>query len=120
MRTLVTGAAVFIGSNLVDRLLGEGHHVTGVDNLSAGAPAANLESAHRHKGAGRFTFVATDIRHPELSDVVSGSNPDVVFHRAAQSDVRKSVDDPEYDARTNVLGTVNVLEAGRRAGVPRI
>ena len=67
MRTLVTGAAGFIGSTLVDRLLQEGHQVTGVDNLSAGAPAANLESAHRHIGPGRFTFVAVDVRHPELS-----------------------------------------------------
>jgi UDP-glucose 4-epimerase len=118
MRTLVTGAAGFIGSTLVDRLLEEGHQVTGVDNLSAGSPAANLESAHRHSG--RFTFVAVDVRHPELSDVVAGSNPDVVFHLAAQVDVRRSVDDPLFDARNNVLGTINVLEACRRAGVPRV
>ncbi|MGO9250873.1 MAG: NAD-dependent epimerase/dehydratase family protein, partial [Mycobacterium sp.] len=69
MRTLVTGAAGFIGSTLVDRLLEEGHQVTGVDNLSAGPPVANLESAHRHNGPGRFTFVAVDVRHPELSDI---------------------------------------------------
>ena len=120
MRTLVTGAAGFIGSTLVDRLLIEGHQVTGVDNLSAGPPAANLESAHRHNGPGRFTFIAVDVRHPELSDVVAGSNPDVVFHLAAQIDVRCSVDDPLHDARNNVLGTINVLEASRRARVPRI
>ena len=120
VRALVTGAAGFIGSTLVDRLLQEGHQVTGVDNLSAGAPAANLESAHRHIGPGRFTFVAVDVRHPELSDVVAGSNPDVVFHLAAQVDVRSSVDEPLYDARNNVLGTINVLEASRRARVPRI
>ena len=120
MRTLVTGAAGFIGSTLVDRLLEEGHQVTGIDNLSAGSPAANLESAHRHKHSRRFTFVAVDIRHPELSGVVAGSNPDVVFHLAAHIDVRRSVDDPEYDASNNVLGTINVLEASRRAGVPRI
>ena len=120
MRTLVTGAAGFIGSTLVDRLLLEGHQVTGVDNLSAGPPVANLESAHRHNGPGRFTFVAADVRHPELSDVIAGSNPDVVFHLAAQIDVRSSVDDPQFDARNNVLGTINVLEASRRARVPRI
>ena len=120
MRTLVTGAAGFIGSTLVDRLLEEGHQVTGVDNLSAGSPAANLESAHRHNGPGRFTFVAVDVRHPELSDIVAGSNPDVVFHLAAQVDVRRSVDDPLFDARNNVLGTINLLEASRRARVPRI
>jgi UDP-glucose 4-epimerase len=120
MRTLVTGAAGFIGSTLVDRLLEEGHQVTGVDNLSAGSPAANLESAHRHNDTGRFTFVAVDVGHPELSDVVAGCNPDVVFHLAAQIDVRRSVDDPLYDARNNVLGTINLLEASRQAGVPRI
>ena len=75
MRTLVTGAAGFIGSTLVDRLLEEGHQVTGVDNLSANPPVANIEAAHQHGGAGRFTFVAVDVRHPALSDVVAGANP---------------------------------------------
>jgi UDP-glucose 4-epimerase len=120
MRTLVTGAAGFIGSTLVDRLLEEGHQVTGVDNLSAGCPATNLESAHRHTGPGRFNFVAADVRHPELSGIVAGANPDVVFHLAAQVDVRRSVEDPLFDASNNVLGTVNLLEASRRARVPRI
>jgi UDP-glucose 4-epimerase len=120
MRTLVTGAAGFIGSTLVDRLLEEGHQVTGVDNLSAGSSAANLEPAYRHDGRGRFTFVAADVQHPELSDIVGGTNPDVVFHLAAQIDVRRSVDDPQHDARNNVLGTINLLEACRRARVPRI
>lgn len=120
MRTLVTGAAGFIGSTLVDRLLAEGHQVTGVDNLSAGPPATNLEWAHQHDGPGRFTFAAIDVRHPALCDVVAGSNPDVVFHLAAQIDVGKSIDDPQHDARNNVLGTINLLEASRRARVPRI
>ena len=120
MRTLVTGAAGFIGSTLVDRLLEEGHQVTGVDNLSAGSHAANLESAHRYKGTGRFTFVAVDVRNPELSDIVAESDPEVVFHLAAQIDVCRSVDDPLFDARNNVLGTINLLEATRRAEVPRI
>jgi UDP-glucose 4-epimerase len=120
MRTLVTGAAGFIGSTLVDRLLAEGHQVTGVDNLSAGSRVANVKSAHRHTDPGRFTFVAVDVRHPELSGIVAGCNPDVVFHLAAQVDVRRSVEDPLFDARSNVLGTINLLEACRRAGVPRI
>src|SRR6201988_5013596 len=120
MRTLVTGAAGFIGSTLVDRLLREGPQVTGVANLCAGAPPANPESPHRHDRPGRFNFIATDVRQPELSDIVAGSNPDVVFHLAAQVDVRKSVDDPQHDARNNVLGTINLLEASRRAQVPRI
>ena len=94
--------------------------VTGVDNLSAGTPATNFDSARRYKGPGRFTFVAVDVRHPELSHTVARSNPDVVFHLAAQVDVRRSVDDPLFDARNNVLGTVNLLEASRQARVPRI
>ncbi|MGA7135130.1 MAG: GDP-mannose 4,6-dehydratase [Mycobacterium sp.] len=120
MRTLVTGAAGFIGSTLVDRLLEEGRQVTGVDNLSAGSPVANLRSAHRHGGRGRFTFVAADVRQPALSDIIARSNPDVVFHLAAQIDVRRSVGDPQHDARNNVLGTINLLEASGRARVPRI
>ena len=120
MRTLVTGAAGFIGSTLVDRLLEAGHQVTGVDNLSAGPRVDNLRSAHRHTGPGRFSFVAVDVRHPSLSDIVAGCNPDVVFHLAAQIDVCRSIDDPQHDARNNVLGTINLLEACRRAGVPRI
>jgi UDP-glucose 4-epimerase len=120
MRTLVTGAAGFIGSTLVDRLLEEGHQVTGVDNLSAGSPVTNFMSAHRHGSRGRFTFVAADVRQPALSDIVARSNPDVVFHLAAQIEVRKSVGDPQHDARNNVLGTINLLEACRQARVPRI
>jgi UDP-glucose 4-epimerase len=120
MRTLVTGAAGFIGSTLVDRLLAEGNQVTGVDNLSASPSVANLGSAYRYGGRGGFNFVAADVRHPELRDIVAGSNPDVVFHLAAQVDVRRSVSDPLLDARNNVLGTVNLLEASRRAEVPRL
>jgi UDP-glucose 4-epimerase len=118
MRTLVTGAAGFIGSTLVDRLLAEGYQVVGVDNLSSGA-SANLEHAVAWNG-GRFTFVRADIQAPELTDIVAGTNPDVIFHLAAQVDIRASVSDPQFDARSNVLGTINLCEACRRAGVRRI
>ncbi len=121
MRTLVTGAAGFIGSTLVDRLLAEGHTVVGIDNLTTGL-AANLEQAHRinRLSPGRFAFLNADIQAPEIASVVAGANPDVVFHLAAQVDLRASVSDPQFDARSNVLGTINVLEACRRAGVRRI
>jgi UDP-glucose 4-epimerase len=121
MRALVTGAAGFIGSTLVDRLLNEGHHVVAVDNLSTGV-LANLDEASRgHRlRHDRFTFVQTDIQTTEIRDIVAGSGPDVVFHLAAQVNLRASVTDPEFDAQTNVLGTINVLEAVRRSGVRRI
>jgi UDP-glucose 4-epimerase len=121
MRTLVTGAAGFIGSTLVDRLLSEGHQVVGVDNLITGI-AANLAHARmcNERHPKRFTFVRADIQAPELADVVDGTNPDVVFHLAAQVDLRTSVTDPLGDARSNVLGTINLLEACRRARVQRI
>lgn len=121
MRTLVTGAAGFIGSTLVDRLLLEGHQVVGIDNLATGT-VANLEQASRHHGraGGRFSFLTYDIRATDLAGVVDFAEPDVVFHLAAQVDLRASVADPQHDASCNVLGTINVLEACRRAGVRRI
>jgi UDP-glucose 4-epimerase len=121
MRTLVTGAAGFIGSTLVDRLLADGHQVVGVDNLSTGC-AANLEDARRLHGSGakRFTFVRCDVLAPELAGILEGVRPQVVFHLAAQVDLRASVADPQFDARTNVLGTINLLDACRRAAVSRI
>jgi UDP-glucose 4-epimerase len=121
MRSLVTGAAGFIGSTLVDRLLSEGHQVVGVDNLSTGN-AANLAHARmcNERHPKRFTFVRADIQAPELAGIVDGTNPDVVFHLAAQVDLRTSVTDPLGDARSNVLGTINLLEACRGARVQRI
>jgi UDP-glucose 4-epimerase len=121
MRALVTGAAGFIGSNLVDRLLADGHQVVGIDTLVTG-DLANLASAcassqHRPRA---FTLLQNDIRDPELVDIVEGVRPDVVFHLAAQVDLRASVRDPALDARTNILGTLNVCEASRRADVRRI
>jgi UDP-glucose 4-epimerase len=121
MRALVTGAAGFIGSNLVDRLLTDGHQVVGVDNFRTGI-AANLEHALSCNSLGprRFTLVQADIQAPELSGIVAGASPHVIFHLAAEVDHVASVSDPQFDARSNVLGTINLCEASRRAGVRRI
>lgn len=116
MRALVTGAAGFIGSHLTDRLVADGHRVTGLDDLSTGS-LRNVADARRHKGFGFHRF---DITSDDLPELIARDRPDVVFHLAAQMDVRKSVGDPLGDTRTNVLGTVNVLESCVRAGVPRV
>jgi UDP-glucose 4-epimerase len=121
VRALVTGAAGFIGSTLVDRLLADGHQVVGIDNFRSGI-AANLEYAYscNVQNPRRFTLVKADIQAPELIDIVAGANPHVIFHLAAQVDVGTSVSDPQFDARSNVLGTINLCEASRQAGVQRI
>src|SRR5688500_15093709 len=116
MRALVTGGAGFIGSTLVDRLLREGHEVRVVDDLRRGARTTPADSAH----ADRYSFTQLDVTSPELTDVVSDFGPEVIFHLAAQIDLRMSVADPIFDARQNVLGTINVAEAARRAGTRKI
>lgn len=118
MRALVTGGAGFIGSNLVDRLLVEGHAVDVVDNLSTGR-LANLADARADRDH-EFTFHQMDICDPSVSELLERRRPDVVFHLAAQIDVRVSVADPALDARVNVIGSINVLEGARRAGARKV
>jgi UDP-glucose 4-epimerase len=117
MKTLVTGAAGFIGSNLVDRLLAEGHEVVGVDDLSNGK-MRNLESASETGKA--FRFVQADIAEGAFINAVIEAAPELIFHLAAQVDVRVSVADPALDARMNVLGTIGVCEAARRSGARKV
>jgi UDP-glucose 4-epimerase len=109
MRTLVTGGAGFIGSHLVDALIARGDTVTIADDLSGGNEQ-NLAAAL----AAGAVLERVDIRdRAELTRVVDAAQPDVVFHLAAQVDVRISIADPAFDARTNIEGTINVLEAAR-------
>ena len=117
MRALVTGGAGFIGSNLVDALLARGDEVTVVDDLTSGREE-NLAAALR----GGAELVCGDVREgAALATLVSIARPDAIFHLAAQVDVRTSLSDPAFDARTNVEGTINVLEAARNgAGGARV
>ncbi|MBT8199516.1 MAG: NAD-dependent epimerase/dehydratase family protein, partial [Acidimicrobiia bacterium] len=113
--SLVTGGAGFIGSHLSDRLVAEGHDVVIVDNLSKG----RIERLDGALGSGA-TLVDLDINSDEIADLFSDVKPDLLFHLAAQSAVRPSVDDPVFDATVNVVGTVNLLEAARKVGTQRI
>lgn len=114
MRVMVTGAAGFIGSHLVDRLLSEGEEVLGIDDLSSGA-LANLAGARRTQ-IGKFTFQRVDVKSTAVGELMKRYKPEVVFHLAAQVDVRKSVKDPINDALINIIGTLNLLEAAAQVG----
>ncbi|MQA96161.1 MAG: NAD-dependent epimerase/dehydratase family protein [Streptosporangiales bacterium] len=121
MRVLVTGAAGFIGSHLTDRLLSDGHDVFGVDDLSSGS-RSNLTTALRFAEGrpGAFSFQQADVADVGLPRLAEEFRPEVVCHLAAQISVRESVGDPLRDARVNVLGTLNVLEAARRTGARKV
>lgn len=114
-RAVVTGGAGFIGSNLVDRLVDEGVEVLVVDDLSSGA-LANLIDARRR---GSVTIHQIDVADESVVGLVRDFRPDVVYHLAAQIDVRRSMADPVFDARVNILGSLNLLEASRLSGVER-
>jgi UDP-glucose 4-epimerase len=116
MRALVTGGAGFIGSTLVDRLVSEGHEVVVLDDLSTG----RLENLTDALAAGKVEHVEADLAGPDLAGVVVEARPEVVFHLAAQADVRRSVADPVADARVNVLGSVALAKAAVDQGVARL
>lgn len=107
MRIMVTGGAGFIGSHLVDHFVAQGHEVVALDDLSSGT-AAQVNPKAR--------LVVADIRRPEARAAVLAFAPEVLCHHAAQMDVRKSVQDPAFDADVNLVGLLNLLEAGRQAG----
>ncbi len=117
MKAMVTGGAGFIGSTLVDRLLAEDWNVDVVDDLSTGS-LANLATA-RSQPDRRFSFHRMDVSSPAVVDLVTRRRPDVVFHLAAQADVRVSVARPAFDATVNILGSLNVIEGAVAAGVDK-
>jgi UDP-glucose 4-epimerase len=118
VRVLVTGGAGFIGSALVDRLLAEGCDVDAIDDLSTGA-LANLADARATRNR-KFSFHRLDVGAPQLADLVARRRPEVIFHLAAQLDVRVSVARPMFDAQVNILGSLNVCEAARAAATRKV
>ena len=113
MRSLVTGGAGFIGSNIVDALVERGDDVTVVDNISTGR-RENLDGAIEQG----VELVESDIRDAEaMVEVCQRVKPDRIFHLAARIDVRRSIGDPAGDAASNVVWTINMLEAARQAEV---
>lgn len=118
MRVMVTGAAGFIGSHLVDRLVSEGEEVLGVDDLSSGT-LANLADARR-SNIGKFSFQRVDVTSTALGDLIKRTKPELIYHLAAQVDVRKSVKDPIHDAMVNIIGTLNLLQAASESGARKV
>src|SRR5580704_17888418 len=112
MKALVTGGAGFIGSNLASHLLGAGHDVTILDDLSSGY-RRNIDSLPG------VDFIHGDIRN-ECAVGKATEDRNVVFHLAASVGNKRSIDNPLLDAEINVIGTLRVLEAARRAGVRKV
>ncbi len=111
MKYLVTGGAGFIASHLADALLQEGHQVAVIDNLSTG----KKENVNK-----KAVFYQADILDAGICDIFKKEKPDVVFHYAAQIDVRKSVNEPVESAKTNILGSVNILENCKNFRVKKV
>ena len=108
MKILVTGGAGFIASQIADAFINEGHEVHIIDNLSTGFEKNINPKAH---------FIKSDISSSSILEIFEKEKFDVVNHHAAQIDVRKSVNDPIFDANTNILGTINLLQACIKTGV---
>jgi UDP-glucose 4-epimerase len=119
VKALVTGGAGFIGSTLVDRLLAEGHTVDVVDDLSTGS-LANLAEARSGRRDHELSIHQVDIRDESVVDLIERRRPEVIFHLAAQADVRVSVARPVFDAEVNVIGSLNVFEGARKAGTRKV
>ncbi|BCA54722.1 putative UDP-glucose 4-epimerase [Nitrospira sp. KM1] len=111
MKVLVTGGAGFIGSHVVDRLVQEGHAVVIIDNLSTGK-RRNINRAAR--------FYKSDIQSWRVERVFRNERPNIVMHLAAQMDVRKSVEDPMFDAQVNILGTLNIMQQAVKHGARKV
>ena len=118
MRVVVTGGAGFIGSALVDQLVKRGDQILVIDNFSAGSEE-NLEEA-KNASAKELVIENCDIRNIETTKLITDYGPSVIFHLAAQVDVRSSVEDPLNDLETNLVGLIRVLEGARKAETTKI
>jgi len=110
MNILVTGGAGFIGSQIVDAYIKNGHHVTIIDNMSTGVKEFINPEAD---------FYEMDINDDGISKIFDEHNIDIVNHHAAQIDLRKSVEDPKFDINVNIAGSVNLLENARKYKVKK-
>jgi UDP-glucose 4-epimerase len=111
MKILVTGGAGFIGSNIVDRYIEDGYDVVVIDNLSTG----KVENVNKNS-----KFYKVDICDERIKDIFEMENPDIVSHHAAQIDLRKSVEDPIFDSKVNILGSINIIDNCIKYGVKKI
>jgi UDP-glucose 4-epimerase len=116
MRAVVTGGAGFIGSTLVDRLVDQGTSVLVIDDLGSGR-VENLQDAI---STGLVELERLDVAGEDTEQAIEAARPDVVYHLAAQMDVRRSVEDPFEDARVNVLGSIRVARATAASGCRRL
>lgn len=111
MKIVVTGGAGFIGSHLVDAFIAAGHEVFVIDDLSSGNKG-NLNP--------KAKLYSMDLLDPKIPALIAEIRPDALNHHAAQMDVRRSVAEPMFDARVNILGFINLLEAGKQSGLKQV
>lgn len=116
MRIVVTGGAGFIGSNLVDRLMRKGHHVTVLDNLSGGC----LDFLAHHRRSAQFEFIRTDVRNTEKLKKILHPRIDLIFHLAANADIARGVDDPTLDFQHSIVATFSLLQAMKHHRISQI
>jgi UDP-glucose 4-epimerase len=116
MNIVVTGGAGFIGSNLIDRLMGGGHTVTALDDLSGG----RLDFLEHHRASARFKFIKLDVRDTDKLTKALHPRIDLIFHLAANADIARGVEEPTLDFQHSIVATFSLLQAMRRHGIRQL